>query len=298
MEKNQKKAYIFALSSILLWSTVASAFKLTLTHFDALQLVLYASFFSLCVFVAVMYFQKKFSLLWTYSKKTYLQLALLGLINPFLYYLILFRAYELLPAQEAQPINYTWALTLTYLSVLILKQKISFYDAIAGIVCYLGVFIISTHGDLWNFTFSSLTGVGLALFSTVLWSLYWIYNTKLSVDPLVGLFINFLCGVPAIVIYAVVTAHPFVFNLYGFLGSMYIGVFEMGITFVLWLQAMKLSTNTAKIANLIFISPFLSLLFISLFVGETILFSTLVGLGFIIMGLLVQQKGKQRASND
>jgi drug/metabolite transporter (DMT)-like permease len=298
LEKNQKKAYIFALSAILLWSTVASAFKLTLTHFDALQLLLYASFFSLCVFAAVMYSQNKFSFLWTYSKKTYLQLALLGLINPFLYYLILFRAYELLPAQEAQPINYTWALTLTYLSVFVLKQKISFYDVIAGIVCYLGVFIISTHGDLWNFTFSSLTGVSLALFSTVLWSLYWIYNTKLSVDPLVGLFINFLCGVPAIVIYAVATSHPFEFNLYGFLGSMYIGIFEMGITFVLWLQAMKLSTNTAKIANLIFISPFLSLLFIFLFVEETILFSTLVGLVFIIMGLLVQQKGKQRASND
>ena len=298
MEKNQKKAYIFALSAILLWSTVASAFKLTLTHFNALQLLLYASFFSLCVFAVVMYSQNKFSLLWTYSKKTYLQFALLGLINPFLYYLILFRAYELLPAQEAQPINYTWALTLTYLSVFVLKQKISFYDVVAGIICYLGVFIISTHGDLWNFTFSSLTGVSLALFSTVLWSLYWIYNTKLSVDPLVGLFINFLCGVPTIVIYAVVTSHPFVFNLYGFLGSMYIGIFEMGITFVLWLQAMKLSTNTAKIANLIFISPFLSLLFIFLFVGETILFSTFVGLFFIIMGLLVQQKGKQKAPND
>lgn len=298
MEKNQKKAYLFALSAVLLWSTVASAFKLTLIHFDALQLLLYASFFSLCVFFVVMYSQKKFSLLWRYSKKTYLQLALLGCINPFLYYLILFRAYELLPAQEAQPINYTWALTLTYLSVFILKQKISFYDVIAGIVCYLGVFIISTHGDLWNFTFSSLTGVSLALFSTILWSLYWIYNTKLSVDPLVGLFINFLCGVPAIVIYAVVTSHPFVFNLHGFLGSMYIGIFEMGITFVLWLQAMKLSTNTAKIANLIFISPFLSLLFIFLFVGETILFSTFVGLVFIIMGLLVQQKGKQKAPND
>ena len=37
----------------------------------------------------------------------------------------------------------------------------------------------------------------------------------------------------------------------------------------------------------------LSLLFISLFVGETILFSTFIGLIFIIIGLLVQQKGKK-----
>jgi drug/metabolite transporter (DMT)-like permease len=290
LEKNQSKAYIFAISAVLLWSTVASAFKLTLAHVDALQLLLYASFFSLCVFFIAMVYQKKFYMLLSYSKKTYLYLALLGLINPFIYYLILFRAYELLPAQEAQPINYTWALTLTYLSVFILKQKLSLYDFLAGLMCYCGVLVISTHGDLWNFSFSSLTGVFLALLSTVLWSLYWLYNTKLHVDPLVGLFINFLFGVPAILLCTLVTSHPLSFNLYGFLGSLYIGIFEMGITFILWLQAMKLSTNTAKIANLIFISPFLSLVFISFFVGETILFSTFIGLVFIIMGLVIQQK--------
>ncbi len=293
MEKNQSKAYFFALSAVLLWSTVASAFKLSLAYFDALNLLLYASFFSLCVFFCAMGYQRKFHILLTYSKKTYFKLALLGLINPFIYYLVLFRAYELLPAQEAQPINYTWALTLTYLSVFILKQKISVYDFLAGVICYCGVLIISTHGDLWSFSFSSLIGVILALFSTVLWSLYWIYNTKLHVDPLVGLFINFCFGVPAILLYAFITSHPFVFNIYGFLGSVYVGVFEMGITFILWLQSMKLSTNTAKIANLIFISPFLSLVFITIFVGETILFSTFIGLIFIIMGLLLQQRVKK-----
>jgi len=294
LEKNQPKAFMFAISAVLLWSTVASAFKLSLAYFDALNLLLYASFFSLCVFFCVMGYQRKFHILFLYSKKTYFQLGILGLINPFIYYLVLFRAYELLPAQEAQPINYTWALTLTYLSVFLLKQKVSFYDFLAGIICYFGVLIISTHGNLWAFSFSNATGVFLALFSTVLWSLYWIYNTKLHVDPLVGLFINFLFGVPAILVYALVTSHPLTFNLYGFIGSFYVGVFEMGITFVLWLQAMKLSTNTAKIANLIFISPFLSLFFIALLVGESILFSTFVGLVFIIIGLLIQQKGKKR----
>ena len=293
MEKNQSKAFLFAIFAVLLWSTVASAFKLSLAYFDASQLLLYASFFSLCVFFCAMWYQRKFHILLIYSKKTYFKLALLGLINPFIYYLVLFRAYELLPAQEVQPINYTWALTLTYLSILILKQKISIYDFMAGLICYFGVLVISTHGDLWDFSFTNLSGVFLALFSTVLWSLYWIYNTKLQVDPLAGLFINFCFGVPAIFLYALITSHPLSFNMYGFLGSVYVGVFEMGITFILWLQAMKLSTNTAKIANLIFISPFLSLLFISFFVGEKILFSTFMGLIFIIMGLLLQQKAKK-----
>ena len=293
MFHNNHRAVLFALFAVLFWSTVATAFKLSLRYFDALQLLFYASFFSLCVLCIMMWQQKKFHDLFTYSKKIYLQLALLGIVNPFFYYLILFKAYELLPAQEAQPITYTWALTLTYLSFFILKQKISIYDFLAGIICYFGVLIICTHGNFWNFSFSNLTGVLLAFCSTVLWAFYWIYSTKLPVDPLVGLFANFLCGVPTILVYALLTAHPLTLNFYGLLGSLYVGTFEMGITFVLWLHAMKLSTNTAQIANLIFISPFLSLFFISFLLGETILFSTLIGLVFIIIGIFLQQKAKK-----
>ncbi len=294
MEKNQSKAYLFALSAVLLWSTVASAFKLSLRYMNATQLLFYASFFSLLLLFIVIIWQKKFSLLRYYPKITYLKLAVLGLINPFVYYLVLFHAYELLPAQEAQPINYTWALTLTYLSVFILKQKLSRYDFAAGIICYIGVLIISTHGEFSAFAFSNSLGVFLALFSTLLWSLYWLYNTKLHIDPLIGLFINFLVGVPAILLYMFITKTSFTCNVYGIAGAFYVGLFEMGITFILWLQAMRYSINTSKIANLIFISPFLSLLFISFLVGEKILFSTFIGLIFIILGLLVQQRDKKR----
>jgi drug/metabolite transporter (DMT)-like permease len=63
----------------------------------------------------------------------------------------------------------------------------------------------------------------------------------------------------------------------------------MGITFVLWLSALKLSENTAKVGNLIFISPFISLVFIHYLVGEDILPSTFIGLVLIVAGLLIQQ---------
>ena len=220
-------------------------------------------------------------------------MTFLGLINPFLYYLILFKAYDLLPAQEAQPINYTWALTLSYLSVIILKHSLRKQDVLAGILCYVGIIVIVTHGDINNFAFSNLYGVLLALLSTVLWALYWLYNTKLSVDPVVGLFFNFAIALPFIFIWAFFFSDPFAINVYGIFGSIYVGIFEMGLTFVLWLKAMKLSTNASQVANLIFISPFISLLLIALIVGEAILFSTFIGLFFIIIGLLVQQMKKK-----
>jgi len=51
---------------------------------------------------------------------------------------------------------------------------------------------------------------------------------------------------------------------------------------------MKLTKSTARIANLIFISPFLSLVLIHFFVGEKIMISSVVGLIFIVAGLIIQ----------
>jgi len=66
----------------------------------------------------------------------------------------------------------------------------------------------------------------------------------------------------------------------------------MGISFVLWLMAMKYTEAAAKIANLIFLSPFLSLVFIHTLVGEDIRLSSFVGLVLIVGGLVIQNRGK------
>lgn len=194
-------------------------------------------------------------------------MILLGIINPFLYYLILFKAYDLLPAQIAQPINCTWALTLSYLSFFILKHKLSLYDFLASIICYVGILIISTKGNIFGFDFSSKEGVFLAFSSTVLWSIYWIYSTKLDVDLVIGLFVSFVSGLFFISVYMLLFSKSYEPNFYGVLGSLYIGCFEMGVTYVFWLNAMKLTNSSSKIANLIFISPCLLLVFIYFLVG-------------------------------
>jgi drug/metabolite transporter (DMT)-like permease len=75
----------------------------------------------------------------------------------------------------------------------------------------------------------------------------------------------------------------------GIVGSVYLGIFEMGITFILWMMALKLSYTTAKVSNLIYLSPFGSLILIHFFVGEVILLSTVIGLVFIIGGIIIQQ---------
>lgn len=292
--RNQTKAYAYALTTVLLWSTVASAFKLSLRHVDHFQLLLYASAVSILVLSVILVAQGRWRLVWSYSGRQYAQSLALGLLNPFLYYLILFKAYDLLPAQEAQPLNYTWALTLAFLSVPLLGQRLALRDVLAGLVSYSGVVVISVRGDASGLRFSDPLGVALALGSTVIWALYWIYNTKDQRDPVAGLWLNFVFGFPFVAAACWQFSDLRVVSLPGLLGAAYVGTFEMGVTFVCWLMALRLAANTAQVGYLIFISPFLSLVFINLLVGEVIRLTTFAGLGLIVASLVVQHTARLR----
>ena len=285
----QKLSYLYALSAVVLWSSVATAFKIALRSLTPVELVLYSSITALMFLTATLAVQKKMHEALIYLKKYFFITMTLGFINPFAYYLILFKAYDLLPAQEAQAINYTWALMLSYLSVVFLKHRLSRYDVIAGFISYLGVLVIATKGDITSLHFSNNLGLFLALLSTVLWSFYWIFNTKIKADPIISLFSNFLVGVVFVTLYFISTQTYQIPNIKGILSAIYVGLFEMGITFILWLKALKYSENTSKTANLIFISPILSLVFIHYIVGETIETSTIVALVLILCGLSLQK---------
>jgi drug/metabolite transporter (DMT)-like permease len=109
-------------------------------------------------------------------------------------------------------------------------------------------------------------------------------------DPVLRLFCNFLFGTLFVFAAFVVAPGERLARLdWTLLGPAYIGFFEMGITFVLWLKALRLSETTAKVGNLIYLSPFLSLVFIHYLVGEEIRGATLLGLVLIIAGILLQR---------
>ncbi|MCX6248784.1 MAG: DMT family transporter [Bacteroidetes bacterium] len=297
--KQQRQAYIYAILAILCWSTIGSAFKITLRYLDFLTLLLFSSGVAALVLFLILLIQGKVNILKSLKKEDVLSSAFLGLLNPFLYYVVLLKAYELLPAQEAGTLNYIWPLVLVMLSIPMLKQKITRWSILAIFVSFFGIILISTHGHLLSFRFSSPVGVMLALGSAIFWSLYWIFNMKDRREEVTKLFLNFCFGFFYILLtIGILRILGLNWNRYpllpwqGVAGSVYIGIFEMGVTFVLWMMALKLSSTTAKVSNLIYLSPFVSLILIHFFVGETILVSTVTGLFFIVGGILLQQSVK------
>lgn len=289
MINRQQKAYILALAAILLWSTAGSAFKLTLDHISASQLLLFAAFFSMLFLFAWKAVEGKLAGSFRISRREWLNSAIMGLLNPFAYYIILFEAYELLLAQEAVALNYVWPVTLVLLSIPVLKQKISIFSILALLISFAGIVVIITKGAFSNIELSSPKGIFFALVSSVFWASFWLMNMKDKREEVSKLLVNFIFGFAYILIYVIVIKEDIVFTMEGMGGSLYIGLFEMGLTYVLWLKALQLSSTTAKVSNLVYISPFLSLMFVSIAVGETIQYYTIGGLALIVGGIVLQR---------
>ncbi len=292
--RQQSQAVVLALATVSLWSTVATAFKLSLRYLPVSQLLFLSGIVSVAALALLLAVQGKLRLLLRLSRRDLARSALLGFLNPFAYYLVLFTAYDLLPAQEAQPLNYTWAITLSLLSVPLLGHRLTRADCLALAVSYLGVYVISTRGELTALSFSEPLGVALALGSTVIWALYWILNTRDSLDAGCRLLLSFFFGTLFLAVLVPFWSGLPDWNLPGWSGAAYIGLFEMSIPFFMWSLAMKKTQSAARIGIFIYLSPFLSLVFIHYLVGEAILGSTIVGLMLIVLGIGLQQAAALR----
>jgi hypothetical protein len=284
-----RQAMLYGLGAVALWSTVATAFKIALGYMSPLELIWVAALVSWALMGALVI---KRGQLGRALKNGWRTALWAGLMNPVAYYMVLFAAYDRLPGQEAMALNYTWALAMAFLAVPLLGQRLTRMDVVAGLVAYAGVWVIATRGAVFNVSFADPLGVVFALISTLLWALYWLLNARDRREPLVGQWQNFSVGLPVLTV--LLLAGPG-FQWHGWQAlsaGVYVGLFEMGVAFILWQLAVHKISRTAKVSNLIFLSPPVSLMLLYFIVGEPIRLSTLAGLVLILAGLGLQQRQK------
>jgi len=285
----QRSIYLLALSAILLWSTSGTAFKLALRGMHFIQLLFIASTVAWIALLPVILIRKQFYGLLNNTAGMWLRSAIGGFLNPFLYYMILLKAYSVLPAQIAGPLNYTWPVMLVLLSVPFLHQKIKPVELAAILISFAGVVIISSQGqNIFTTRINEPLGVILALSSSVIWASFWIFNVRDSRPEIIKITLNFFFGSIFTGIALLVSGNRLAWNISA-LPAVYVGLTEMAIAFVCWLTALENTKNNAGISNLVFISPFIALFFIHLILGEKIYWTTPAGLIFIVGGILIQQ---------
>lgn len=284
--RKSQQAYLWASMAVLCWSTVAVAFKISLRTLTVVQLIFISSGVSAICFLFLLIFEGKVKQLSSLSISSLALSLLLALLNPVIYYLILFSTYKRLPVQIAQPLNYTWPILLSLLSVPFLGQRIQGRKYLGIALAFSGVILISSRG-----TFSlkglDITGSLMAMASALFWAVYWIINTRDREDPQIRMFLSFFFGCLLSGILLLFQDGFPMLKLKQWAPAVYVGLFEMGISFFFWNKAMKTGPSAAAVSRLIYFSPFLSLLFVALILGERILFSSFLGLSMIVIGVLL-----------
>lgn len=287
-----KKAYLFAGTSILLWSTIATISKILLNTLSSLQVLCISSLFALVFLFAVNLFTGNFKRCAGYKARDLLIMPLIGLPGVFLYNLCLYGGTARMLASQAFIVNYLWPIMSVVFACILLKEKLTPKKCVAIVLSFLGVVIV-TGGDLLSgFRADTLIGAAFCATGAVCYGIFTALNQKYHYDKCFSMMLTYGATFLLTLLLCALRRELFLPSPIQLLGLGWNGTFVMATATTSWALALE-SGKTAKISNLAYITPFLSLVWTRIFLKEEISAFSLLGLAVIILGIFIQLNDKK-----
>lgn len=280
-------AYINLALCVLLWASIPVATKKILVELDSLQTLFYSTILSTLVLGLMLIFQKKTGDLKKYNKSQYSSMFFLGFLGNYMYYVFLYGALSKTTASEGFILTYTWPMLVLILSFVILKDKVTLQKLVGILISFFGIIIITTKGNISTFNLTNLQGDILALSGAFVFALFSVLGKKFNYDKTISVFIYFLSALifitPTVLIFSKLVFPSFDVWMW----IIYNGIFVNGISYIFWFKALE-GGETHIVSNLLYLTPFISLIYISIFLNERILISAVVGIVVIVFGVMSQ----------
>jgi len=280
------KQYIYAGISILLWSTVATVTKLLLKTLSSIQVLWISSFFAFLMLFVVNIASGNIKKFKNYTKKDFVTTVLIGIPGTLIYYLCYYAATDVMPASQAFIINYTWPIMSVFFAWVILGEKMTVRKMTAIVISFLGVSIV-TGTSLKADGSNMLLGTALCLMGAVSYGVFTAFNQKYSYDKRLSMMINYLVTFAVTTVINLANGDLFIPSALEAVGFAWNGMFAMAVASTIWIIALS-GGNTAKISNLAYITPFLSLVWTGLILKESISVYSIIGLAVIVVGIFIQ----------
>ena len=287
-----KKAYIYSLISILMWSTLAVSAKLLLGSFTNFQMLCASSLVATIVLLIMNIVSGKIRVLKNYKLMDWVKTILAGTPGIFLYHIFYYTGADILPASQAFIINYLWPVMSIVFACILLKEKMTLRKAVAVMVSFAGVSLVTGSG-ISEVGGSFAPGALFCILGAVSYGLFTVLNQMISYDKCISMMINF--AVSFILTGFVVVAKDGLFMPNGmqFLGILWNGIITLAVPNTLWIIALE-KGDTAKISNLAYITPFVSLIWARLILKEELYPACIIGLVIIVLGIFIQLKDSKK----
>ncbi|MBR5157855.1 MAG: DMT family transporter [Clostridia bacterium] len=287
-----KKAYFLAGTAILCWSTVAVTSKLLLGSYNNFQVMWISALFAAVFLLVVNIANSNIKKLKDYKLKDYIISILIGLPGSFLYYVFYYAGTARMLASQAFIINYLWPIMSIVFACIILKEKMTVKKMIAIVISFLGVAIVA-GGDSAKLNGNLIAGAVFCILGAVSYGVFTALNQKFDYDKSISVMISYIASFALTGLINVVQGNMFIPTIAETLGFVWNGVFTMAIANTVWVMALK-AGNTAKISNLAYITPFLSMVWTSLILKEKLNIYFITGLVVIVLGIFIQLKEKNK----
>lgn len=294
--KKQYIPYIYAGVTIFMWSTLAVVSKLLLGKFDNFQVLWASAFFGSLILIILNTATGIIKQLKEFKIKDYLIVLLAGLPGTFLYYVFYYAGTDILPStSQAFIINYLWPIMSVVFACVINKEKMTLRKGIAIAVSFVGIAVV-TAKDLFvpsTATLSvTLLGGLMCVLGAVSYGLFTALTNRFNYEKSLMMLVNFVATFIITTVINAVKGDLFIPTGFEILGFIWNGMFVMAIASTCWAIALHMG-DTAKISNLAYITPFVSLIWIWLVLKEELSIFSVLGLIVIVAGIFIQLKDKK-----
>lgn len=289
-----KKEYVFAGIAIGCWGTVATVSKLLMNQLDAMYALAFSFLFASAFLFVYNWKCGYLKFLKQIAVKTVVRMILVGSLGVLLYNLFLLLGTDRLPAQEAFVINDLWPALIIIFSCIILHERMTLGKMAAIVFSFLGIVVVTTDGNLSNFEFDQIDGIVYCLIAAVCYSLYSVLNKREDYDKNISVFLSYVFGTIFAFGWIAVTGNLSAPTPAELGGMAFNGIICNAVPYLLWAFAMDMG-NTAIIANLAYLTPFISLLITHFVLGERITVYSVLGLVLIVLGIVIQMMAQRIA---
>lgn len=283
-----KKSYIFAALAILIWSSMATVSKILLVSADPYQVLCISALFGSLAMLILNIFNGKLKLIKCYSFKDLAVMVSTGLLGNLFYNLFYYLGADLIPASQAFIINYLWPIMSVVFACILLKERLTSRKLIAIAISFVGVITVAGK-DLLSFNGTTLLGAFFCALAAVFYGAFTAMNKRFKYDMHISMMLSLFVTFLLTLIYKLTTNGFAPIDIANLAGLAWNGIFTLAAGSTLWALALN-NGNTAKISNLAYITPFLSLVWIFLFLKEPISLLSIAGLAVIVIGIFIQLK--------
>jgi len=281
-KKIQGGIYVQMALLLVLWGSFAAVNKLVVQNLDSFQVQFYMFSAAVLVMTPFIVFGGRRKEFRGVPLKDFIKLFLFA-VPSYLYYFLYTMSMKHIPAVEASMINYLFPIMIVAFSIPINGEKLDWIKLVSMFLGFAGMLIIVTRGDLQGIRMSDIRGDLLAFGAAVSWGIFSNLGKKNEVSAYIS---NYLY---ALVSFLLSTASMLLFSNFtvpsaaAFAGISYLAVSNIAIGFPLWFVILK-KAPIALVASVTFITPFVTLIFIVLLLGEKISFVQVLGLIVILLG--------------